>query len=197
MEATTDGQLGIWGVLTLALAALAAGAGCARQAGPIPTAPTGPGVTAVRGDLASVNLGSADGLRRGRRLRIHRDGEFVAHLVIEEVGESSSAGLVVDAERPPVRGDAVEPVRAASGPAQSAGASIRGEITGVSDDVVGVNVGSGGGMKVGQVLLVYRGSNFVCNVRIAEVGAGSSAGVAYDKYREPAVGDRVVSLETK
>ena len=64
-------------------------------------------VTAVRGELASVNIGSAHGVVRGLKLYIYRDDRFVGYLRVDEVDEGESAGTVVDKQLDPVEGDKV------------------------------------------------------------------------------------------
>ena len=57
-------------------------------------------VTAVKGDIASLNVGSASGVKKGMEFIIYRDAKFVANLRIAEVGVSSCAGFIEDAQRP-------------------------------------------------------------------------------------------------
>jgi len=64
-------------------------------------------IKAVRGELASINIGSAQGVTRGLRLYIYRDASFVGHLRIDEVDEGESAGTIVDKQLDPVVGDKV------------------------------------------------------------------------------------------
>ncbi|MDY6913685.1 MAG: hypothetical protein SVT52_04420 [Planctomycetota bacterium] len=64
-------------------------------------------VTAVRGDLASVNVGSAKGLKTGMKLIVYRGAEFVAHLRIQEVDTNQAAGIVLDKRLAVKQGDKV------------------------------------------------------------------------------------------
>lgn len=64
-------------------------------------------LTAIQGDLASVNVGSAQGIRPDMRLIIYRGADFVGHLRIQQVDVSESAGIVVDRRLEPQRGDKV------------------------------------------------------------------------------------------
>jgi len=56
-------------------------------------------VTAVKGDIASLNVGSASGVKKGMEFIIYRDAKFIANLRIAEVGVSSCAGFIEDAQR--------------------------------------------------------------------------------------------------
>jgi len=64
-------------------------------------------VTAVRGDLASINIGSAQGVVRGMKLYIYRDASFVGYLLVDEVDEGEAAGTITDKRLDPVAGDKV------------------------------------------------------------------------------------------
>ena len=64
-------------------------------------------ITAVREGLASINIGSAQGVSRGLKLYIYRDASFVGYLRIDEVDEGASAGTIVDKQLDPVVGDKV------------------------------------------------------------------------------------------
>jgi uncharacterized phage infection (PIP) family protein YhgE len=64
-------------------------------------------VTAVREGMASVNVGSAQGVRAGMQLMIYRGSNFVGYLRIEEVDVNQAAGTVRDNVLDPMRGDRV------------------------------------------------------------------------------------------
>ena len=64
-------------------------------------------ITAVRGELASINIGSAHGVSRGLKLFIYRKANFVGYLLVDEVDEGESAGTIVDKQLDPVAGDKV------------------------------------------------------------------------------------------
>ncbi len=64
-------------------------------------------ITAVKDDLASINVGSASGVKKNMEFIIYRDGEFVAHLQIELVDTATSSGIIVDAQRDVRVGDKV------------------------------------------------------------------------------------------
>jgi hypothetical protein len=64
-------------------------------------------ITAVQGELASVNIGSAKGLARGAKLFIYRDANFVGYLRITDVDEDAAAGTIQDKQLDPVVGDKV------------------------------------------------------------------------------------------
>ena len=192
MNAKTNRHVVRWGVVLSgwALAAALVG-GCAAGGGVDDL--TGPGVTAVREDLAAVNIGSADGVHIGQVYLVLRNEKPVASLRIGQVAEHSAAGHLFDISRRCTPGDqiaelpAIPTDRFATGP-------IHGEVRRVSGDFVSISAGSDVGVRGGQVLLVYRGGNFVANLRIVDVGTDISAGEVYDKMREPAVGDRVTSI---
>jgi predicted nucleic acid-binding Zn-ribbon protein len=88
---------------------LAAGGGAAEGTEAAPTIEgtvTG-SVTAVRGDYASINLGSAKGIKEGMRLTIYRGGELVSNLRVDEVELQQAAGVIVDRRLDPMQGDKV------------------------------------------------------------------------------------------
>ena len=64
-------------------------------------------ITAVRGELASINIGAAHGLTRGTKLYIYRAASFVGYLRVDEVDEGEAAGTIVDKQLDPVPGDKV------------------------------------------------------------------------------------------
>ncbi len=63
-------------------------------------------VTGVNGDIASINVGSTKGIKKGMTLVVYRDRgnavSFLAHLQITNADLSESAGIVVDRD-PAVR----------------------------------------------------------------------------------------------
>jgi hypothetical protein len=84
-----------------------------------PKPPTAPGtvgrsdvaingtVTGVRGDLASINVGSAKGVKPGMQLIIYRGSEYVAKLRVEQVDVGQSAGIISERKQDPIQGDKV------------------------------------------------------------------------------------------
>ena len=64
-------------------------------------------ILAVDGAIASINVGSARGVRRGMRLVIYRGSNYVGRLHIVEVNARSAAGSVVDSPLQPQIGDKV------------------------------------------------------------------------------------------
>ena len=62
-------------------------------------------ITAVRGDIASLNVGSASAVKKGLEFIIYRGSEFVAHLQIEFVDTTTCSGIIVDAQRDVKVGD--------------------------------------------------------------------------------------------
>jgi hypothetical protein len=64
-------------------------------------------VTGVRGELASINVGSAKGVKPGMQLIIYRGSEYVAKLRVDQVDVGQSAGIVSDKRLDPLQGDKV------------------------------------------------------------------------------------------
>ena len=62
-------------------------------------------VLAVEGDMVSLNVGSASGVKKGTEFTLFRQGTFIAHLKIEQVGPSTCAGIVFDRTGVVKRGD--------------------------------------------------------------------------------------------
>ncbi len=56
-------------------------------------------ITAVRGDLASLSVGSASGVKKGMEFTIYRGGDFVALLRIASVDVDNSTGIITDRTR--------------------------------------------------------------------------------------------------
>ncbi len=87
------------------------GAVARKDAGPEVTLAPGDAitgtVTAVRGDYASINIGSAKRVARGMRLIIYRGTEVVGFLRVEEVDVAESAGIIVDSRLDTLQGDKV------------------------------------------------------------------------------------------
>lgn len=64
-------------------------------------------ITAVRNGLASIDIGTAQGVRRGMELIIHRQGNFVGNLRVAETDVNQAAGVVFDKRLDVVQGDKV------------------------------------------------------------------------------------------
>lgn len=62
-------------------------------------------ITAIKGDTASLNIGAASGVKPGMEFIIYRGPDFVAHLQVSLVNASTSAGVIVDAQRDVKQGD--------------------------------------------------------------------------------------------
>ena len=90
------------------------------QRGPVTAAPGGTvatsagvlprvegAITAVRGDLASINIGAAQGIKQGMKLYIYRDARFVGYLRVMEVQDGEAAGEIVDRQVDPIPGDKI------------------------------------------------------------------------------------------
>jgi len=63
--------------------------------------------TAIKGDVASISIGSAQGIELGMKLMIYRGQEFVAYLTIENVDTGEAAGIITDKLFEPKQGDTV------------------------------------------------------------------------------------------
>jgi TolA-binding protein len=64
-------------------------------------------IIAIRNDIASINVGKAQGVRVGMKMVITQNARFVGYLQIEEVDTSESAGIVKDKQFDPQVGDQV------------------------------------------------------------------------------------------
>ena len=64
-------------------------------------------ITAIRNNLASINVGSAHGLKTGMKLIVYRGDQFVGRLKIEQVHVNEAAGVIVDKVLAPQQGDKV------------------------------------------------------------------------------------------
>jgi chromosome segregation ATPase len=64
-------------------------------------------VTAVRDDLASVNVGSSSGVKKGMRLIVYRGEAFVGYLDVEVVESRKAAGYLRTTKLIPQAGDKV------------------------------------------------------------------------------------------
>ena len=60
-------------------------------------APVNHSLSAVKVNLASLNVGSASGVKKDMVFIIYRGAEFVAHLRIADVGTTTCAGEVYEA----------------------------------------------------------------------------------------------------
>ncbi len=67
-------------------------------------------ITAVSDGLASINVGSAQGVEKGMKLMVYRGASFVAYLRVEEVQVDRAAGVLTDQQVEPTRGDKVATV---------------------------------------------------------------------------------------
>lgn len=82
---------------------------------PAGTAPTPPiatagpkiegSVTAVKVNIASLNVGLADGVKKEMEFIIYRGGDFVANLKVADVYPSTCAGMITRAQRDVRKGD--------------------------------------------------------------------------------------------
>lgn len=87
-------------------------AGGAEKSAKAPAAPTSSEkitgtITAIKGDYASINIGSAKGVQQGMRLVIYRGAQLVGFLRVEEVDIAQAAGIVIERQLDPMQGDKV------------------------------------------------------------------------------------------
>jgi cell shape-determining protein MreC len=64
-------------------------------------------VESEKDNLASINIGSAKGIKPNMKLTVYRGDKFVAFLRIEDVEVGKAAGIIVDRRLDPVQGDKV------------------------------------------------------------------------------------------
>jgi myosin heavy subunit len=64
-------------------------------------------VVAVRNNVASVNVGSAHGVKKGMQLIVFRGDQFVGYLKVEQVDVNESAGVMTKRVLAPMQGDKV------------------------------------------------------------------------------------------
>ncbi len=67
-------------------------------------------LTAIKGGIASINIGSTKGVKQGMMFMIYREGQFVAELEVREVDDSAAAGVVVKKKLDPMQGDKVQSI---------------------------------------------------------------------------------------
>jgi restriction endonuclease len=64
-------------------------------------------VTAVSDNLASINVGTAHGVKQGMKLIVYRGDQFVGTLKVEEVRPNEAAGILMNQRLAPMQGDRV------------------------------------------------------------------------------------------
>jgi len=64
-------------------------------------------ITAVRDNIASINVGSAHGLKKGMQLIVFRGAQYVGHLKVERVDANEAAGVMTQKVLSPMQGDKV------------------------------------------------------------------------------------------
>ncbi len=64
-------------------------------------------VDAVQGEIVQLNIGSAQGVRKGMKMIIYRDTHFVGRVEISEVQAAASGGRIEDKQLDPRKGDKV------------------------------------------------------------------------------------------
>ncbi|MBN1845806.1 MAG: hypothetical protein JW810_08995 [Sedimentisphaerales bacterium] len=76
----------------------------APQAGGVPIRGE---IVAVRGDRASISVGSSSGVRENMEFQIYRSGQFLGNLVVLQVEPAQAAGRLSRQQGPIVKGDKV------------------------------------------------------------------------------------------
>jgi small-conductance mechanosensitive channel len=95
------------------LQARVAAGGAAAKTGETPVTPENDAIisgtiTAVRDDMASINVGSAKGVKAGMRFTVYRGAQYVGMFQVQgEVGLDSSAGVIVLKKLDAAMGDKV------------------------------------------------------------------------------------------
>jgi len=64
-------------------------------------------IETVKGNYASINIGSAKGIKPKMKLIVYRGEKLVAFLRIEQVDVDEAAGIIVDRQLDPMQGDKV------------------------------------------------------------------------------------------
>ena len=65
-------------------------------------------ITAIKDNLASINIGSSSGLKNGMKLIIYRGADYVGKLKLENVDVNEAAGILMDGNPlAPLKGDKV------------------------------------------------------------------------------------------
>jgi len=80
-------------------ATVTAGGTTASEPAPVPTDKIEGSVIAVRDQLASLNVGSKDKVKKDMVFIIYRGAEFVGHLRVADVGTNNCAGVVYETVR--------------------------------------------------------------------------------------------------
>ncbi|MFP4054423.1 MAG: hypothetical protein ACLFV7_11245, partial [Phycisphaerae bacterium] len=64
-------------------------------------------VTSVKDNVVAINAGSDAEVKKGMRLVIYRDNQFVGYLKVQQVSDNSAAGVIENAQRNVTVGDSV------------------------------------------------------------------------------------------
>jgi len=82
---------------------------------PVSGTPVSGHVTEVDGDLVTVSVGSADGVKKGMRFVIYRGEEYIGDMVVSAVDPNESAGRLQITAATPTTGDVVTDARRMGG----------------------------------------------------------------------------------
>ncbi len=140
-------------------------------------------VTAVANEigLVVISIGKDAGVLENDEFTVHREGEFVAKIVIDRADRSWSAGRVVLKNSDQRVADDVSNIIYASAPRQlsersSAASPAAGLVTAAEGDRLTLDVGSREGVPKGEVYAITRDSKFVALVLILEVSEAAARG---------------------
>ena len=64
-------------------------------------------VTAVKGDIASINIGSTKGVKKGMNAIVSRGSKFVCEIQIDSVDQGQAAGVISKRNQDPEQGDKI------------------------------------------------------------------------------------------
>jgi len=127
--------------------------------------------------IAFLNVGETDGVKPGMRFTLSRGGEVVGEFEVTGVNSSTCEGRFDNPRQPPRIGDIAR--RQGPPPAAPAGRDISGRVTAVDagHQVAQLNVGTADGVVEGMRFILYRGTDFVGELTVAEVDPHSCAGL--------------------
>ncbi len=82
---------------------------------PVSGTPVRGHITEVDGELVTISVGSADGVKKGMVFVIHRNGEYVGDMIVSAVDPNESAGRLKITAATPTTGDVVTDARRMGG----------------------------------------------------------------------------------
>jgi hypothetical protein len=103
-------------------------------------------------------------------------------------GSAGQAGRRTTGESFTAGGPSMDSVSPTSPVADS---PIRGQVTELRGDLATISVGSSDGVAEGMLFVIYRGFDYVCDLRVSKVEPNMAAGVILNASTDPRVGDSV------